>query len=92
MVYCAHRAGTVSDPAPSPASQISALEKFYGGFQALKQINLQVHRGEKIAVYGPSGSGKSTLIRCINRLEPHDDGRLVVNSIGKSWRSWLATA
>jgi arginine/ornithine transport system ATP-binding protein len=71
----------VSDPAPSPAIQISALDKFYGGFQALKQINLEVHRGEKIVVCGPSGSGKSTLIRCINHLEPHDDGRIVVNGI-----------
>jgi general L-amino acid transport system ATP-binding protein len=71
----------MSGSAPKPAIAISGLDKFYGGFQALKQINLEVHRGEKIVVCGPSGSGKSTLIRCINRLEPHDGGRIVVNGI-----------
>jgi ABC-type polar amino acid transport system ATPase subunit len=71
----------MSGGAPNPAIAISGLDKFYGSFQALKQINLEVHRGEKIVVCGPSGSGKSTLIRCINRLEPHDAGRIVVNGI-----------
>ncbi|MDR3539272.1 MAG: amino acid ABC transporter ATP-binding protein [Acetobacteraceae bacterium] len=60
---------------------IAGLDKFYGGFHALKHIDLEVRRGEKIVVCGPSGSGKSTLIRCINRLEPHDSGRIVVNGI-----------
>jgi general L-amino acid transport system ATP-binding protein len=64
-----------------PAIAISRLDKWYGRFQALKQIDLDVQRGEKIVVCGPSGSGKSTLIRCINRLEPHDSGRIVVNGI-----------
>ena len=50
-------------------------------FQALSQIDLEVRKGEKIVICGPSGSGKSTLIRCINRLEPHDCGRIVVNGI-----------
>jgi general L-amino acid transport system ATP-binding protein len=71
----------MSEGAPNPAIAISGLDKWYGGFQALKQINLDVYRGEKIVVCGPSGSGKSTLIRCINRLEPHDGGRIVVNGI-----------
>ncbi len=71
----------MSDTAPHPAILISGLDKFYGDFQALRQIDLQVYRGEKIVVCGPSGSGKSTLIRCINRLEPHDRGRIVVNGI-----------
>jgi ABC-type polar amino acid transport system ATPase subunit len=71
----------MSGDAPNPAIAIAGLDKFYGGFQALKQINLNVYRGEKIVVCGPSGSGKSTLIRCINRLEPHDGGRIVVNGI-----------
>jgi ABC-type polar amino acid transport system ATPase subunit len=71
----------MSGSAPNPAIAISGLDKFYGGFQALKQIKLDVYRGEKIVVCGPSGSGKSTLIRCINRLEPHDAGRIVVNGI-----------
>lgn len=65
----------------SAAIQMTGVDKFYGGFQALSGINLEVQRGEKIVICGPSGSGKSTLIRCINRLEPHDKGRIVVNGI-----------
>ncbi|MBJ3774070.1 amino acid ABC transporter ATP-binding protein [Acuticoccus mangrovi] len=60
---------------------MSGVEKFYGTFKALAGIDLTVHRGEKIVVCGPSGSGKSTLIRCINSLEPHDAGSIVVNGI-----------
>ena len=55
------------------------VDKFFGAFQALKNISLSVNKGERIVVCGPSGSGKSTLIRCINRLEEHDNGRIVVN-------------
>ncbi len=53
--------------------------KFFGEFQALKNINLEVARGEKVVVCGPSGSGKSTMIRCINRLEEHNSGQIIVN-------------
>ncbi len=60
---------------------LSGVDKWFGSFQALKGVDLEVSRGEKIVVCGPSGSGKSTLIRCINRLEPHDKGRIVVNGI-----------
>ncbi|WP_137045346.1 amino acid ABC transporter ATP-binding protein [Pseudolabrys sp. FHR47] len=63
------------------AVRMEGVDKFYGGFQALSQIDLEVKRGEKIVICGPSGSGKSTLIRCINRLEPHDCGSIVVNGI-----------
>lgn len=66
---------------PIVAVQIAGVDKFYGSFQALSQIDLEVRRGEKIVICGPSGSGKSTLIRCINRLEPHDCGTIVVNGI-----------
>src|SRR6185437_1392421 len=55
------------------------VEKWYGGFQALKGIDLQVRRGEKIVLCGPSGSGKSTLIRCINRLEAFQKGQVSVD-------------
>ena len=55
------------------------VNKFFGSFQALKNINLEVKRGEKIVVCGPSGSGKSTMIRCINRLEEHSDGRIFID-------------
>jgi len=53
--------------------------KFFGEFQALRNINLQVKKGERVVVCGPSGSGKSTMIRCINRLEEHDSGRVFVD-------------
>jgi ABC-type polar amino acid transport system ATPase subunit len=55
------------------------VDKFFGAFQALRGVNLEVFKGQKLVVCGPSGSGKSTMIRCINRLEKHDGGRIVVN-------------
>jgi general L-amino acid transport system ATP-binding protein len=60
------------------ALRIDGLNKFYGAYHALRDISLTVQRGEKIVVCGPSGSGKSTLIRCVNRLEQHDQGKIVV--------------
>jgi len=61
--------------------QLEAVDKFFGDFQALKDINLSIGQQEVVVVIGPSGSGKSTLIRCINRLEKHDRGRVVVDGI-----------
>src|SRR5688572_28471823 len=61
--------------------EVEGVDKFFGDFQALKDINMNVGRQEVVVVIGPSGSGKSTLIRCINRLEKHDRGRIVVNGI-----------
>jgi general L-amino acid transport system ATP-binding protein len=58
---------------------IEGVDKFFGDFQALRGIDLRVDRQEVVVVIGPSGSGKSTLIRCINRLEQHDAGRIVVD-------------
>jgi polar amino acid transport system ATP-binding protein len=60
---------------------MQGVEKWYGTFHALKNINLDVRRGEKIVLCGPSGSGKSTLIRCINHLETIQRGRIVVDGI-----------
>ena len=59
--------------------ELENVDKFFGSFQALKGVNLTVGKGEKVVVCGPSGSGKSTLIRCINRLEQHNNGKIVVN-------------
>ena len=60
--------------------QIQNVNKWFGDFQVLKEINLEVKPKEKIVVCGPSGSGKSTLIRCINRLENHQEGKIVVDN------------
>ena len=59
--------------------QINNMNKWFGDFQVLKGINLEVKPKQKIVVCGPSGSGKSTLIRCINRLEEHQDGQIIVD-------------
>lgn len=61
--------------------EISGLNKWFGEFHVLKEINLNIKRQEKIVICGPSGSGKSTLIRCINRLEEHQMGKIVVDGI-----------
>ena len=66
---------------PQPVIQLQKLSKFYGDFQALKEISLEVAAGERMVVCGPSGSGKSTLIRCVNQLETHDAGQVLVNGI-----------
>ncbi|MBK4997968.1 amino acid ABC transporter ATP-binding protein [Pseudomonas sp. S31] len=58
--------------------QMENVNKWYGTFQVLKHINLTVHQGERIVLCGPSGSGKSTTIRCLNRLEEHQQGRILV--------------
>ena len=61
------------------AIQITSMNKWYGTFHVLRDINMTVRRGELIVICGPSGSGKSTLIRCINRLEEHQSGQIVVD-------------
>ena len=64
-----------------PIVQLQGVHKWYGEFHVLKDINIDVARGERIVICGPSGSGKSTMIRCINRLEEHQKGRIVVDGI-----------
>ncbi|MBX2884284.1 MAG: amino acid ABC transporter ATP-binding protein [Granulosicoccus sp.] len=63
------------------AVEIRQMHKWYGQFHVLKDINLEVPRGEKIVICGPSGSGKSTMIRCINRLEEHQQGDIIVDGV-----------
>ncbi len=71
----------MSNTATNPIIEIKDLNKWYGDFHALTDINLSVNLGERIVICGPSGSGKSTLIRCINRLEAHQKGLLQVDGI-----------
>src|ERR687890_723011 len=61
--------------------EMSKVNKWFGAFHALKDVDLAVARGEKVVVCGPSGSGKSTLIRLVNRLEEHQSGRVVVDGV-----------
>ncbi len=65
----------------TPIIQMKAVNKWYGSFHVLKNINLNVKKGERIVICGPSGSGKSTLIRCINHLEEHQKGQIIVDGI-----------
>ncbi|HCI47083.1 MAG TPA: ABC transporter ATP-binding protein, partial [Rhodospirillaceae bacterium] len=61
--------------------QLQDVNKWYGDFHVLRDVNLEVAKGERIVVCGPSGSGKSTMIRCINRLEEHQQGKIIVDGI-----------
>ena len=64
-----------------PMIEMRNVQKWYGEFHVLKDVSLQVQRGERVVVCGPSGSGKSTMIRCINRLEEHQQGQIFVDGI-----------
>jgi general L-amino acid transport system ATP-binding protein len=77
---------TARAPKPTPlnnpiAVQINGMHKWYGDFHVLRDINMSVKRGERIVICGPSGSGKSTMIRCINRLEEHQQGQIIVDGV-----------
>tara|TARA_Y100000588_G_scaffold321572_1_gene352988 strand:+ start:3114 stop:3866 length:753 start_codon:yes stop_codon:yes gene_type:complete len=71
----------MDESSTQPIIQLNNVDKFFGDFQALKDINLNVGVGEKVVVCGPSGSGKSTMIRCINHIESHDAGTITVDGI-----------
>ncbi len=71
----------MTDKLGEPIVEIIDLHKWFGNFHVLKGINLKVYRQERIVICGPSGSGKSTLIRCINRLEEHQKGKIIVDGI-----------
>ncbi len=72
---------TATPAAEAPLITFDGVNKWYGEFHVLRDINLRVAKGERIVICGPSGSGKSTLIRCVNRLEEHQQGRLVVDGV-----------
>ncbi|NGM86851.1 amino acid ABC transporter ATP-binding protein [Parapusillimonas sp. SGNA-6] len=70
-----------ANPVDAAAVRLHDVNKWYGDFHVLRDVNLVVGRGEKVVICGPSGSGKSTAIRCINRLEEHQEGTIVVDGI-----------
>ena len=65
----------------APIIELKGVSKFFGDFQALREVSLSIGLGERVVVCGPSGSGKSTMIRCINRLEAHESGTIVVDGV-----------
>jgi general L-amino acid transport system ATP-binding protein len=69
------------NPDAAVAISLESVHKWYGAFHVLNDITLSVHKGERIVVCGPSGSGKSTMIRCVNALEQHQQGRIVVDGV-----------
>ena len=69
------------DPKAQPAVELIGVHKWYGDFHVLRDINLEVKPRERIVICGPSGSGKSTMIRCINRLEEHQRGQIIVDGV-----------
>jgi ABC-type polar amino acid transport system ATPase subunit len=75
--------GTTLQPADiaPPMVELRNVSKWYGPFQALKDVSLSVRKGERMIICGPSGSGKSTAIRCVNRLEQHQEGQIFVDGI-----------
>jgi len=75
------RATTVPPPESKPVVELIGVHKWFGAFHVLRDINMTVRRGERIVICGPSGGGKSTLIRCINAIERHQQGRIIVNGV-----------
>lgn len=71
----------MNSPGNAPIITFDKVNKWYGDFHVLRDIDLSVAKGERIVICGPSGSGKSTLIRCVNRLEEHQEGRLIVDGV-----------
>jgi len=70
-----------AEQSSKPVIRMQGVHKWFGQFHVLKDINLSVRQGERIVLCGPSGSGKSTTIRCLNRLEEHQQGRIVINGV-----------
>jgi general L-amino acid transport system ATP-binding protein len=77
----AGRAADIGTTTHAVAVEIAGLSKWFGSYQALRDIDLKVMRGERIVICGPSGSGKSTLLRCINRIEDWQQGRVIVDGV-----------
>jgi general L-amino acid transport system ATP-binding protein len=73
--------GALPAPQSDVAVELIGVHKWYGGFHVLRDVSLTVRKGERIVIAGPSGAGKSTVIRCINALEAHQQGRIIVNGV-----------
>ncbi len=71
----------VNNEDSQPIIELVGISRFFGKFQALHEVSLSVNAGQRMVICGPSGSGKSTLIRCVNQLEKHDAGKVIVNGI-----------
>lgn len=76
-----HKSNTKHNEKSAYLIELKEVDKWFKDLHVLKNINLQVNRGERVVICGPSGSGKSTLIRCVNRLEEHQKGQVIVNGI-----------
>jgi general L-amino acid transport system ATP-binding protein len=74
-------AAAMPPPQGDPVLELIGVHKWFGAFHVLRDINMTVRRGERIVICGPSGGGKSTLLRCINAIEPHQQGRIIVNGV-----------
>jgi general L-amino acid transport system ATP-binding protein len=72
---------TDQEPSSEVMISLTDVNKWFGQFHVLKNINLSIHKGERIVICGPSGSGKSTMIRCMNRLEEHQRGKIIVDGV-----------
>ena len=72
---------TLPPPQGEAVVELIGVHKWFGAFHVLRDVSLTVRRGERIVIAGPSGGGKSTLIRCINAVERHQQGRIIVNGI-----------
>jgi general L-amino acid transport system ATP-binding protein len=81
MAATAASARPAAGPSGRPMIELQHVNKWYGQFHVLRDVNLTVETGQKIVICGPSGSGKSTMIRCINRLEEHQQGRIIVDGV-----------
>ncbi len=71
----------VNNDGAQPIIELVGVSRFFGKFQALHEVSLSVNAGQRMVICGPSGSGKSTLIRCVNQLEKHDAGKVIVNGV-----------
>ena len=88
-MYCSDPTAAADRPPADVIIKATKVSKWYGTFQVLKEVDLHVRRGERVVICGPSGSGKSTLIRCLNQLEEHQQGAILIDGVemGRNMRN-----